>query len=346
MELLFLLIGLFLIALGAAAAWSEIRARLKATSVKGRVVGFSTSHRNKPQSPSFHSVAQYVGPDGRTYYIVSSLGSSAPLHRVGDDVTILVKSSNPQDAVFKSSLSFVLAAGLASMGLLSVMVFRWTFRISVFSLIADAVVLLAVAYQLKKAWRKVPLSLEELREHKKEIFGPKIFTWETKDQIAWADPTGVTIALTNYGKSRRFALPILFALGFAALFFGYRSHMKVNAFLEEADTVTGNVLRLQESESSDASDSTIYAAVVEFRDKEEHAHTFVDRFSASPPLYHSGETVRVLYDRTNPSAAQIDRGLWNHWLAILLYSVGTLFVALGYSSARRHARLGLESTHE
>jgi hypothetical protein len=146
--------------------------------------------------------------------------------------------------------------------------------------------------------------------------------------------------MTNYKKSRRFALPVLFALAFIALFFGYRSHMKVNEFLEKADPVTGNVLRLQESESSEASASTTYAAVVEFRDKQEHAYTFVDRFSASPPLYHSGETVRVLYDRSNPSAAQIDRGLWNHWLAILLYSAGILFVALGYSSARRHARLG------
>jgi hypothetical protein len=105
MEVIFLLVGLAFIALGIAIAFVEIRSRLHAKAVTGHVVGYSTSHRNKPQSPSFHSVAQYVGLDGRTYYIVSGTGSSAPLQRVGDAVTIVLKSADPQDAVFKSSLS-------------------------------------------------------------------------------------------------------------------------------------------------------------------------------------------------------------------------------------------------
>jgi hypothetical protein len=226
------------------------------------------------------------------------------------------------------------------MGLISVLVFRWTFRANLFSLAGAAVVLLGIAFQIRKVWRKQPLSLGEWREYKKKLFGPKVFTWETRDQIAWADPTGVTIALNNYAKSRRFAVPILLALGFIALFFGYRSQVRMASFLEKADPAIGSVLRLQETDSTDSSDSITYAAVVEFRDALEHAHTFKDHFSSSPPLYDVGDTVRVLYDRSNPSEAQIDRGFWNYWLAIVLYSGGTLFVVLGFFSARRHARRG------
>jgi hypothetical protein len=337
MEVVFLLAGLVLVSIGCAIVWSELNARRNTEPMTGRVVGFSTSHRSKPASPSFHSVARYKGTDGRTYYIEGSIGSSVPLHSVGDQVTILVKKTDPLSATFKSSLSFVIGGMLAGMGFVSILVFRFTFHVSVYSIAMAVFVSAGVAIKIKGAWRKQSFSLAEWREYKNQIFGPKVFTEDSNDQIAWADPPGVAIALQNYRKSQRFAVPLLFVIGIVTLLLGYHTHVKTNTFMSKADPASGSVVRLDEKEPT--SDGTTYSAVVEFRDEEGLAHTFVDSFSSSPPSYSRGDTVHVLYDRWNPSDARIDRGAWNYGLAIGLYSGGALFLFLGALSVKKRRQL-------
>ena len=79
MEIIFLLVGLLFIAVGAIITLFEVRARHGTTPLLARVIGFSTGRSNTPNSPSFHSVAHYVGPNGCDYYLESAVGSSAPL---------------------------------------------------------------------------------------------------------------------------------------------------------------------------------------------------------------------------------------------------------------------------
>src|SRR6266704_4436696 len=86
---------------------------------------------------------------------------------------------------------------------------------------------------------------------------------------------------------------------------------------------------------SDSSDSTTYAAVVEYIDRQGQNHKLVDSFGSSPPSYHTGQIVSVLYNRENPGEAQIDRGRANYWLSFLLGFAGALFILLGAFSARR-----------
>ena len=339
MELIFLLAGLAFIAFGCAIAVSEIRARTGTQSVSGRVVGFSTGHRNKPTSPSFRSVVQYIGPDGRTYYVEGAIGTSVPLHAVGDSAIVLVNRTEPQKAVLKSALSFVLAAGLAVMGLVSGIVFEFTFRPNLYSLVMAALILGGFAVKIRQAWRKVPLSMEAWQEYKRQIFGPKVFTEQTKDQISWADPTGVTVAIKNYEKANRFAIPLLFAIGLLALFLGNYLYQRTHTFIEKADRAAGRVVDIEQKDPTDSDDATTYAAVVEYRDDRGTPHKFVDSISACTPLYDFDEPVNVLYDPANPSKARIDRGRWNYWPSILLYSVGGLFVLMGIHSLRRRSRL-------
>jgi hypothetical protein len=75
MEVIFLLAGLVLVAVSIAIAVSEIRDRKGTRIVTGRVIGFSSGKYNRPTSPSFHSVAEYVGPNGHTYYVEGAIGS-------------------------------------------------------------------------------------------------------------------------------------------------------------------------------------------------------------------------------------------------------------------------------
>src|SRR5262245_43097246 len=115
MEIIFLLVGLPLFAVGAAIVLSELRSRRGKQPVGARIVGFSTGQANQPNIPRFHSVAQYLGTDGRNYYVESNVGSSAPLHAVGDSVTVLVNPTRSDQALLQSALSYVLGIAIAIM---------------------------------------------------------------------------------------------------------------------------------------------------------------------------------------------------------------------------------------
>jgi len=337
MEIIFLLVGLMMLGFGAAIIVSEVRARQGVESVTGRVIGFSAGRSNKPNTPSFHTVAQYVGFDGRTYYVEGAIGSSAPLYAVGDSVTVLVNPTQPEAATLKSRLSFVLGIGIGSMGLVSVSVFWFTFHPNTFSYLMAAVVLAGIAFKVKGAWRKEPLTWAAWQEFKKQIFSPKVFTEESKNQITWVEPASLTVAVQRYEKSRRFSLPALFVLGLGALFLAQHFYQKTSTFLEKARPAAGLVVELKENEPSDSSDSSTYAAVVEYVDHQGQRRKFKDSFSSNPPTYHRGQAVSVLYNPNNPTEAQMDRGRLNYWGTYLLGSLGALFILLAVVSAGKRA---------
>ena len=64
----------------------------------------------------------------------------------------------------------------------------------------------------------------------------------------------------------------------------------------------------------------------------------MDSLSSSPPSYHRGQTVKVLYNPADPREAQIDRGVANYWLAALFGGMGFLFLVMGLHSARKRFR--------
>ena len=342
MEVIFLLAGLALITVGILIVLSEIQARRGTQPMQARVIGFSSGRSKNRISPSFYPVAEYVGPDGRKYYVEGSVGSSVPLHDVGDSVTILVRPAQPETALLRSSLSYVLGIALALMGFACAAVFWFMFQASTYSLVTAAVIAGGLALKIKGAWRKQPMSLEAWREYKKQVLSPRVFTDGSKDQITWADPMNIAAALRNQDKSRSFAVPILFVLGFGLLFFSYHFYEKTEAFLERANQTSGRVVDLRETDSS--ADSTTYAAIVEYIDHQGANRRFVDSFSSSPPSYHTGQKVNVLYNRENPLEAQIDRGRANYWLSILLGSIGGLFTLLGLFSSRKRLRGSVNHT--
>src|SRR5215813_12023322 len=108
MEIAFLIAGSLFTAIGLAIVFSEIKARRGTQAVSGTVIGYSTGPKRDRVSTSFYSIAEYIGWDGRKRYIESSVGSSAPLHTVGDVVTILENAEEPHSAVFQSTLSLII----------------------------------------------------------------------------------------------------------------------------------------------------------------------------------------------------------------------------------------------
>jgi hypothetical protein len=127
-EIIFLIVGLAFVALGIAFIVSEANARRSTQPIQARVVGFSLGKSTNPNLASFHSVAEYIGQNGQKYFIEGSVGSSVPLHAVGQAVTVLAHPTEPEKAVLKSGLSFTLGGVLALLGLTCVGLFWFTFR--------------------------------------------------------------------------------------------------------------------------------------------------------------------------------------------------------------------------
>jgi hypothetical protein len=338
MEIVFLLAGSVFVVIGLAIVYSEIKARRGTQRAIGKVIGYSTGPKRDRVTASFYSVAEYIGLDGRKRYIESSVGSSAPLHAVGDTVTILVNGEEPHKSVFQSTLSLIVGCVIASMGMACVLVFAITFQANTYSLIMAAAVLIATVVKLKSLRRKVPLSWTMWQEYKKQALGTKVFDEHAKDRIAWADPLMIAAAASQYKKSQRFAVPFLFAVGFGSLLLGHHFYVKTEGFLEKARRASGHVVELKEVESTDSDSSSTWAPVIEFNDDSNRRLRFVESISSNPPGYHRGQVVTILYNPENPNEARIDRGRANQWAAILLASVGSLFLLLAIFTLKRRMR--------
>jgi uncharacterized protein DUF3592 len=342
MEILFLLVGLVFIGVGIAAALSEAQGRRGACAVPGLVVGLSTGKSDGSGSDSYYPVAEYVGMDGRTRLVEASVGSSVPLNAVGDAVTVLIQPDDPERALIKSSLSYVVSAVLALMGLASCTVFFAIFQLDTFSIASAGVVMALVAFEVGRSRReKQPLSLRAWHEFKSKVLRPRVFTNLTKGDVPWADPASVETAIRNQRKANRIAIPILLLAGIGLLFLGVHLHRRTETFLQKAVRGRGRVVEMATISSSD---SDTYAPVVEF-EHEDRRYKFRDSISSNPPAYRTGQVVGVLYDPDRPrDDARIDRGRWNKAVPILICSFGVLLFTLGLWSVRRQAIQGAHLT--
>jgi hypothetical protein len=336
MEIVFLIIGLPLLAIGWGFIASEVQARRGKDPVQARVIGFSVGKTNNPNMPSFHTVAEYMGRSGKKYYVEGAVGSSVPLHAVGQGVTVLTNPRDPEQAALKSPLAYALGGVLASLGLAAVGLFWLTFSFSILSLVTAAVILGGLGVKIRSAWRTESISLEAWQAYKKKALAIRVFTEDSMDQIVWADPIRVASAFDSDRRANRFTVPILLVLAFGLLFAGYYFYEKTERFVRSADQAVGTVVDLHARDSNDG--SYTYAAVVEYRDQRGANFKFVDSFSSSPPSYHTGETVHVLFSRENPKEAQIDRGIANYWVTALFGGLGALFLLMGLHSARKRFR--------
>jgi uncharacterized protein DUF3592 len=329
-EIAFLLVGLFLAALGVAIVVSEARARSGAWTVPGEVIGFSTGKSRASGSASYYPVAQYVGVDGLQRYVEGSVGSSSPLVAVGDAVTVLVHP-DPEKALIKSALSYLIGAVLAVMGLVSCIVFFAVFRASTLSIAGAVGVVTWAAFKLRRSMRDKPLSVEAWRKYKDEALRPRVFTEANKAEIQWAELAALQNAVAAQRKANRFAVPILLLGGVGLLFLGAHLYRNTATFLERAIWVPGVVVQMATNHSSNGN---TYAPVVEFQ-HEGKKYRFKDSISSNPPSYRTGEAVGVLCDPANPRDARIDRGSWNKALPLLIGAGGAVLLVLGFWALKR-----------
>ena len=115
-------------------------------------------------------------------------------------------------------------------------------------------------------------------------------------------------------------------------------------FREEAIAAPGIVVELVPTQGSKG--GTTYKPVFQFNDRNDKVHTVTSSVASSPPSYHRGEAITVLYHPENPEGAQIDSFMESWLLPLVFGSLGIVFTAIAsgcgiYSLRVRRRRLWL-----
>ncbi|MES3036990.1 MAG: DUF3592 domain-containing protein [Bdellovibrionota bacterium] len=328
MTILFLYVGSAFFLIGLAIIISELKGFSKTTRVLGKVVGYANAVKESSSALSFRTVVEYRGRDSQTRYVISPIGSSAPLKYIGKKVLVRESQTDPKVVSVESSITFFLGGMFALMGAGSIFAFYKTFTTDWFSIGAAVFITAGVGRTIFGVLRKTPLKLSEWQNLRKKATKPEVYLESEKSQIPWVDPILLTSTIQRIRKNYRVVAPVSFILGVVALIFGIQFYESTTAHLKTALTVEGVVVDFK---SKHDSDGTVYRAVVEYHTPDtKQALRFEDSISASHPIYEIGDQVKVLLDPNAQEKPQIDRGIWNYFLSILLFGLGSFFLWLGF----------------
>jgi hypothetical protein len=99
------------------------------------------------------------------------------------------------------------------------------------------------------------------------------------------------------------------------------------SFVRSAAQTDGHVVQLRKDES----DPTSFHTVFTFRDSQGTEHTVTSALASSPPEYHVGDSVAVLYHTGSPENAKI-RNFFSVWgLTFIATLLGLIALPIGVS---------------
>jgi len=86
-------------------------------------------------------------------------------------------------------------------------------------------------------------------------------------------------------------------------------------------------------------DTTNFAPYFSFKAADGHTYTVQSNVATNPPGFEVGESVRVLYLRTDPTSAKLG-SFWQIWLVtVLCVGLGAFFAGVGYLLLRYERKL-------
>ena len=315
----FILIGLGLLIVGNIIYW-----RTRALRVKGTVIGV----RKDGSKDIFFPVYRYTMPDGATIEATSDTGSNMLSGmETGAEIDLMVFAKEPEK-VSPVKAKFLTGVGLMLLviGFVFMHVALTAYKITPMTGIMAAAFIIFIALKIKKiiipkeqrapsvqAWR------EKKRAERQSEFSAMQFG-KLEDFLA-------TPAFTaQQGQTRKAAgyMCPIFALIAVGLFYGSIYFYDKNTQLEKAGIkTTGTVVRMIEKRNSDGKYN--YQPLIQFNDTQNNMVEFKSSMASNPPMYHAGETVKVMYMQDNPQeTATIDSGIFN-----LLLPLGLMLGCFG-----------------
>jgi hypothetical protein len=128
------------------------------------------------------------------------------------------------------------------------------------------------------------------------------------------------------------------AIGLLMLMGGLLAYEHTESFVRQAVRAQGTVTALVPNVSTDYSNTNgpngnatvkySYQPVVRFQ-RGSQLIQFRDSLASSPPAYHVGETVNVLYLESDPHVAKIESFMSLWFLTLFFGGLGTIFLAVG-----------------
>lgn len=121
---------------------------------------------------------------------------------------------------------------------------------------------------------------------------------------------------------------IVFSLVGGLLFaIGLFLFIRIKMFLSKAQVAKGTVIEMVYHHSSEGGGG--YSPVYQFRTISGQMITVHDSLSSSPPMFHVGQSIDVLYEPENPQNARIKKFWSLYFVTILLCGMGFIFGGIG-----------------
>ena len=202
---------------------------------------------------------------------------------------------------------------------------------------AFAAVLSLAAMRLRKIFipRKDRLNKEDWKKIKRADRQARFDKMELTTIEAWQQsPTGRSDA-AKAAQALRITIPLMLAAGVLLLVLAYNTGQRVMTLHESGLRTDGQITGF-DSRTSDG--NTVYHAIVRFSDADGRAVHFTDSAGSSHPRRKTGDAVRVLYLKDDPSgSAMIDHGGWRNWIwTALMAAMGSLLVIGAAASWRSY----------
>ena len=128
------------------------------------------------------------------------------------------------------------------------------------------------------------------------------------------------VARSLHGTRRPTVAWVVIILGCAALVGALGTMLYTWHFTRVAERTSGTVIEMREQTDKD-SGSICYAPTFRFQDAGGSPHTVSSGVFSSPPEFHVGDVITVLYRRDAPQDARID-SYWQVWGIPSLLGIG------------------------
>ncbi len=334
MEIALLITGGVLFWIGLAMIRGQNDNSKKHVIILGEVVGLI--QEQKQGSTLLYPLVKFIWR-GEEKFLKSSIGSSYARHKIGQKTPVRVSEGEKLEAEIDMQAMKSMAWILLLLGLSLSVIFFVKFQLNLFNLGISAVIVSQIFFSNKIKFKNLADLKNKMQVMLNQQIHPNIFTKEELGQLKLLEPTAAKALMKKQAVVGRRVGIVLTCLGLTCGYFAFNWHQKRLTFLKIARATTGVVVRMEESHSHD---SHTYYPIVQYQ----HPATttpieFRHSVGSSPPSFHVGEKVKILYDHDNPKEAMIDQGILNQFFPLLCIALSALAALLGLKMTTKQDKL-------
>ncbi len=347
MEIIPVVVGLLFIAFGVYLTYDTYNFRKIAVHSRGKLIGYEShiSRSNNGHRSTMYTPVIEFPCKGETYCFKATISRGNMPHAVGSSLPILYLKSDPHNARLFTNLRYWMAGIFTFIGLIAFFVGAANFSFDGFSLLITMAILITLIVKGLKLKKKLnQKGIHTFDDIKDSIQQAKLDhdISSTESVKKNYQPSSEMIGLQGESTANNKApawLGKVFLLIGLGLFIGGAFWGKQRAdFIASATKTTGKVIEMRPSTSDG---STTYAPVVSYQfNVQQTPAVFTHGVSSSPPSWHTGDKVNVLYNPKDENDAMIDDGLWNWAGPGILALVGFILFSSGFSASLKKKKTG------